>query len=148
MAASSITATLVSSDWHHAAQEVDIRCLAEVLQAPRSIWNAGFQRLAKTRWPAEASSTRPFMYLSNVACEGSHVRYFGGLASCPLDNLPLFRVWSQRSTDRSLCGTLLWSDCTLSRGASARTSTARWSSPQRSPLQVRKEVRLRQTPWL
>ena len=59
-------------------------------------------RSPKRRQPAEASNTRPLMSLSNVACEGSHMRYFGGLVSCPPYNLPLLRVWSQRSTARSL----------------------------------------------
>ena len=58
-------------------------------------------RSPKRRQPAEASNTRPLMSLSNVACEGSHLRYFGGLVSCPPYNLPLLRVWSQRSTARS-----------------------------------------------
>ena len=48
------------------------------------------------------SNTRPLMSLSDVACEGSHMRYFGGLVTCPLYNLPLLRVWSQRSTAPSL----------------------------------------------
>ena len=50
-------------------------------------------RSPKRRQPAEASNTRPLMSLSDVACEGSHMRYFGGLVSCPPYNLPLFRVW-------------------------------------------------------
>ena len=59
-------------------------------------------RSPKRRQPAEASNTRPLMSMSDVACEGSHMRYFGGLVSCPPYNLPLLRVWSQRSTARSL----------------------------------------------
>ena len=48
-------------------------------------------RSPKRRQPAEASNTRPLMSLSDVACEGSHMRYFGGLVSCPPYNFPLFK---------------------------------------------------------
>ena len=41
--------------------------------------------------------------MSSVACEGSHMKDFGGVGLRePPYTFPLFRVWSHRSTARSL----------------------------------------------
>ena len=115
-------------------------------------------RSPKRRQPAEASNTRPLMSLSDVACEGSHMRYFGGLVSCPPYNLPLLRVWSQRSTARSL----VW-DLTVAwlyiKPRCFCQNLDRWVTQSIAipPLHVthtrkhgntRRRSRLPQTPWL
>ena len=79
-------------------------------------------RSPKRRQPAEASNTRPLMSLSNVACKGSHMRYFGGLvtivATERCQNVEIFNDMTTRWTIFLLhvirCGWLVRQQLTVS----------------------------------
>ena len=77
------------------------------------------------RWqPTEACDTVKLMSLSKVACEGSHMRNFGRLVSDYLISSPFSGCGPSAAPLGPWFRISRWPDCTLSRGASARTSTA------------------------
>ena len=101
--------TLGRYPFHHNGLTLDSLCLLHAKKGGNPQKHATLSSSCLCpKWPAK------------VPTRGISVGWF-------LDYLissPFSGVWSQRSTARSLVRISRWPDCTLSRGASARTSTA------------------------